>query len=140
MKYYTEVEGGTTYWYSDAKCTIRHRDDGPAIIYANGSQSWYLNDKCHRVDGPAIVCVDGYQAWYLDGKRHRVDGPAIVCVDGYQAWYLDGKRHRVDGPAYIYANGYQEWWLNDKKYTEAQFNAKKNLTPPCVGKVVENVV
>ncbi len=30
-----------------------HREDGPAIEYANGDKFWYFNGMRHRVDGPA---------------------------------------------------------------------------------------
>ena len=47
---------------------IRHRKDGPAIEWANGDKSWYLNGKCHREDGPAIEYANGTKAWYLNGQ------------------------------------------------------------------------
>ena len=36
-----------------------HREDGPAIEYANGNKHWYLNGKLHREDGPAIENANG---------------------------------------------------------------------------------
>jgi len=43
MKEYTvKVYKDRTEWYLNGK---RHREDGPAIEYADGSKSWYLNDK-----------------------------------------------------------------------------------------------
>lgn len=32
----------------------RHREDGPAVEYADGSKYWYQNGELHREDGPAI--------------------------------------------------------------------------------------
>jgi hypothetical protein len=46
-----------------------HRKDGPAIIYPDGAQDWYLNGKLHRTDGPAYVGASGYKEWYVIGKR-----------------------------------------------------------------------
>jgi len=46
---------------------VLHRDDGPAKIYANGSQIWFRNNKRHRDDGPAVICVDGCRHWYKNG-------------------------------------------------------------------------
>ena len=45
MKTYTVKidDNGTKRWYSNGKL---HREDGPAIEYANGSKSWYINGKC----------------------------------------------------------------------------------------------
>jgi hypothetical protein len=31
-----------------------HREDGPAIAYADGTKYWFFNDLCHREGGPAI--------------------------------------------------------------------------------------
>ena len=47
---------------------------------------WYLNDKRHREDGPAIEWVNGSKQWYLNDKRHRVDGPAYEWADGSKSW------------------------------------------------------
>ena len=35
----------TTRWYKDAEHSIRHRENGPAVEYANGSKEWYINGK-----------------------------------------------------------------------------------------------
>ena len=39
------------YYYKDKAMTILHREDGPALEYADISKSWFPNGK----------------AWYLDG-------------------------------------------------------------------------
>jgi hypothetical protein len=39
-------EDGSKYYYSDAAMTIYHRLDGPAIEYADGAKSWYIDDNC----------------------------------------------------------------------------------------------
>jgi hypothetical protein len=82
---------------------------------------WYLNDKRHREDGPAVIYADGGQAWWLNDKLHRTDGPAVILADGTQEWYQNGKPHREDGPAVIYADGTQEWYLNGKELTESEW-------------------
>ena len=40
------VINGTKHYYSDREMKIRHREDGPAIEYKNGSKAWWLNDRC----------------------------------------------------------------------------------------------
>lgn len=35
----------------------------------NGSKLWFLNGKRHREDGPAIEWFDGTQEWYLNGVK-----------------------------------------------------------------------
>ena len=62
-------EDGDKFYYSDREMTIRHREDGPAIEYSNGTKSWYLNGKRHREDGPAIENADGSKYWYLNDRR-----------------------------------------------------------------------
>ena len=69
-KYYVTVDGeGTTRWYKDAKCTIRHRDGGPAVEIADCGKFWYQNGKFHRTDGPAIIWNDGVKEWWLGGRQ-----------------------------------------------------------------------
>ena len=92
----------------------------------NGDQFWYLNGERHREDGPAIEWADGDKVWYLNGERHREDGPAIERADGYKAWYLNGKLHREDGPAIEWADGYKAWYLDGKQLTESEFNNRMN--------------
>ena len=94
---------GTKRHYSDREMRIRHREDGPAVEYANGDKSWYINGKLHREDGPANEYSDGSKSWYINGERHREDGPAIE-----------------------YKNGSKAWWLNDRCITEEEFNARMN--------------
>jgi len=92
---------------------------------------WRLNGKRHREDGPAIEWANGDKEWYLNGKYHREDGPAIEGVDGTKMWWLNGLLHREDGPAIERPNGDKEWWLNDKLISEEKFNPKtqtKELT------------
>ncbi len=63
-----------TWFNQDGK---RHREDGPAIEYADGDKEWFLNGKLHREDGPAIEGANGNKSWYLNGEHHREDGPAV---------------------------------------------------------------
>ncbi len=57
----------------------------------DGTQKWYKDGKRHREDGPAIIYANGRQYWYKDGKRHREDGPAVIWPDGTQYWYINNK-------------------------------------------------
>jgi len=60
---------------------------------AYGNKVWYLNGKKHREDGPAIEYADGDKSWYLKGKYHREDGPALDWPkEGEKHWYLNGRR------------------------------------------------
>ena len=64
--YEIEVDEERVIWRLNGKI---HREDGPAVIWADGGQEWWLNDQIHREDGPAVVSSDGSQEWYLNGKR-----------------------------------------------------------------------
>ena len=61
-------------------------------VDSNGTKEWYLNGKRHREDGPAVEYADGTKFWYLNDKFHREDGPAIERADGDKSWYLNDKR------------------------------------------------
>jgi len=61
-------------------------------VNASGTKRWFLNGKLHREDGPAIEYADGSKFWYLHGELHREDGPAYYeCPDGYREWWLNGR-------------------------------------------------
>jgi len=92
--YPTEVDHrGVKIWLN--KKGEEHREDGPAIIYPNGKEEYWINGYLHRTDGPAIDGPWGYKAYYQDGEKHRLDGPALIYVDseGSQEEYWEyGKR------------------------------------------------
>ena len=102
MKYTVEVNEERTLWFKEGTRT-RHREDGPAVEYADGSKEWWLN-----------------------GKRHREDGPAVEDASGSKIWYLNGEFHREDGPACEWADGDKWRYLNDNELTEEAFNATRN--------------
>jgi len=104
-----------------------------------GMVSWFKfgTDKRHREDGPAIEYVNGTKFWYVNGKLHRKDGPAIEYADGDKVWYLKDKLHREDGPAIEYADGDKSWWVNGKKLTEEEFNNRSKHTLILDGKEVQ---
>ncbi len=71
MKEYTvRVSSDKTEWFLNGK---RHREDGPAIEWADGGKSWFLNGKLHREDGPAIEYANGDKEWFLNGERLTED-------------------------------------------------------------------
>lgn len=91
-----------------------------------GHRFWYnQDDQLHREDGPAIEYANGTKEWWLNGQLHREDGPACEYADGTKEWWLNGQRHRdVVGPAYEGPNGTKEWCLNGKRMTEEEFKQK----------------
>jgi len=102
-------------------------------VQDNGNKFWYRNGEYHREDGPAIEYADGTKFWILNGEYHREDGPAIEYADGAKGWILNGEYHREDGPAMEYADGAKYWYIDGKQLTEAEFNSRNKT---CNGKIV----
>ena len=62
------VDGSTSY-YKDPGKTILHREDGPAYVTSDGEyKAWWLNGERHRLDGPAVRYGDGTDQWYVNGE------------------------------------------------------------------------
>lgn len=110
---------GTTRWYNESHKL--HREDGPAVEWADGSRAWYIRGQLHREDGPAAERADGSKEWRLNGELHREDGPAVERANGYKAWYIRGQLHRKDGPAIEWSDGDKFWYLNGERLTEEEF-------------------
>jgi hypothetical protein len=62
----------------------------PCEIDTDGTKRWYKNGKLHRDDGPAVEFANGDKGWYRNGQFHRDDGPALEYADGTKRWYKDG--------------------------------------------------
>jgi len=60
-------------------------------VFNNGNNEWYLHGNLHREDGPAIEWADGAKSWYVNDSLHREDGPAIEGANGDKEWYLNGE-------------------------------------------------
>lgn len=114
-----------TVYYSDAKCTIKHRVGGPALECKCAVNEWKQNGQFHREDGPALIGAHYYGTYYLKGKtydeanwrralnKNNVElSPGVYHTifnqgraDQYTEYYSDpeGKvKHRLDGPAIEY--------------------------------------
>ena len=117
---------GDRFYYANNKL---HREDGPAIEWANGDKSWYKNGDPHRVDGPSIEHNNGAKRWWLNGIFYGFDSDfsikswkifvktlifsqyIIMKYDietdrfGTKHYYINNVLHREDGPAVEYSNG-----------------------------------
>ena len=87
-----------------------------------------LKDR-HRLDGPAVEYTDGSKEYYVYGKLHRLDGPAREWSDGQKEYYVEGKLHRLDGPAIEYPNGLKEYYVNDVIVTNKLKGIKEEDIP-----------
>jgi hypothetical protein len=75
-------------------CNIGANEQPKMTVDEDGNKSWHLHGKRHRDDGPAVEYANGNKAWYLHGKRHRDDGPAVEWSDGVKEWWLHGKEYK----------------------------------------------
>ena len=62
-------------------------------IYNSGLKEWHLGGRLHREDGPAIEYADGSKYWYLNGKLHRIHGPAAELTNGTKSWFINGQKY-----------------------------------------------
>ena len=81
-------------------------------------QIWQVDGMYHRIDGPAIIYASGTQIWCQYGQFHRLDGPAIIFSDGTEHWYRHNKLHRLDGPAIVELYYTDRWHINDIDITK----------------------
>ena len=47
------------------------------IDMIDGNKYYSFNGNYHRDDGPAVEYANGSKAWWIHGKRHRIHGPAV---------------------------------------------------------------
>lgn len=47
---------------------IRHKLNGPAIIYYDGAKQYYCNNRLHNPNGPAVIWPSGHKLWFINGK------------------------------------------------------------------------
>jgi len=90
-------------------------------VRSNGNREWFVNGLRHREDGPAIEFADGRRYWYINGLRHREDGPAVEYADGTRGWYVNGLLHRLDGPAIEEACGARCWYVEGREFLKSDF-------------------
>jgi len=86
------------------------------IIDKYGNKEWILDGEKHREDGPAVEYADGSYEWWVNGEIHHEGGPAAYYKHNnkiHQYWYSYGKIHRFDGPAVIKTNDTPRWWINN---------------------------
>ena len=69
-------------WYVNGKI---HREDGPAIIYDDGSWSWFYNGFCHRLDGPAVFRK-------VEKSYTLTNLLTVATPEGWISYHLNGKQ------------------------------------------------
>ena len=66
------------------------------FIDFEGDEVYRNNYEYHREDGPAIICANGTQIWVRYGEHHREDGPATIHPDGKVEWRYDGHAYSFE--------------------------------------------
>lgn len=61
-------------WYKKGT-NILHKEYGPAIEYADGTECWYFDGRIHREDGPAVY--NNYD--FSEYKEYWYQGQKIEC-------------------------------------------------------------
>lgn len=128
-----KVTPGAKFWYLN---NTYHREDGPAVLWNDGSEEWWQHGEKHRTDEPAMFDPNrGDAQWWVNGQLHRVGGPASIqfkanknrgvagepeWVEASSSWFYQDARHRIDGPARICRDGSHEWWLFGNKSSETE--------------------
>jgi len=126
--YRVEVsEGGTIQWY-DSETGKLHNESGPAIVYPNWSEEYYIHGERHNESGPAVVWPSGSKEYWIRGKLHNESGPAVVRSNGDKEYWIRGKLHNESGPAIVWSDGDKVYYLHGKKFTESEFLARNKTS------------
>jgi len=54
--------------YYRKNTNIYHNPYGPAVICKNTYKEYYINGKCHRLDGPARIWATGTEEYWINHK------------------------------------------------------------------------
>ena len=62
-------------------------------VYGTRTEWYNLEGKLHRENGPAIEWADGSKSWWINGQRHRENGPAVEYTNGDKYWWINDKNY-----------------------------------------------
>jgi hypothetical protein len=94
-----------TIWYS-SNTKRRHRLEGPAEEFADGTKFWRINGLISRLNGPAVEYPSGNVAYYIDGEyltpenyikeiaRRNTPTPPPDSCDG-KVVEIEGKKYQL---------------------------------------------
>ncbi|MEI8270525.1 MAG: hypothetical protein WCG45_04085 [bacterium] len=78
-----EKDGEETFFWQGEKYTF--------LEHSNGTKEYYNRfSLLHRQDSPAVIYANGDVEYWFDGLRHRLDGPAVIC-NGKQYFFEWGE-------------------------------------------------
>lgn len=70
-KYYVRINRWGEFWGKDSQLQVSHRVFGPAATWKNGNTFWHQENKLHRENGPAIIFSDGSGTYWIRGTQIR---------------------------------------------------------------------
>jgi len=88
---------GTKYW-KDKKGRY-HREDGPAIVWLDGSKFWYFDGLCHRTDGPAVERAKS-STWPAS-KEWRIRGKSLPYEEFLKHPECTARKNSRKGETYL---------------------------------------
>ena len=63
----------------------------------NGDREWWLNGRYHREDGPAIEWANGTKKWYLNGEElteeEFISRTSNFCIG--KVVEIDGRKYKL---------------------------------------------
>jgi hypothetical protein len=95
-------------YYSDG---IRHRTDGPAVIYPNGDFKHWVDGLLHNDNGPAVSYRGGKHLEYCSrGMLHNENGPAVIYDDGTFQYFI----HDEECDAFFNPGGFSRCYFEEQ--------------------------
>ena len=69
-KYKFDIKHSTEIvFYTKKDTEIVHNPYGAAVINKYGYKEYWINNKLHRLDGPARIWPNGVEAYYINDKQ-----------------------------------------------------------------------
>lgn len=132
--------GNSKRWFKNG---VLHREDGPAVVWDNGSCHYWLNGKnLSQKEWAALIKQSKENQFEKELKKEfplvvanwdevknitrQGDSVILECNDGVKEYWSKKYQnlHRMDGPAVIGADKIEEYYIQGKKYTKLAFDNK----------------
>lgn len=85
---FIKKDNNITRYYKDDTCTKLHREDGPAWIEDDGTETWFFNGRPHRDDGPAVQWPCGRKEWWQHAELKREGGLPVIDDPDNGQWHM----------------------------------------------------
>jgi len=61
-------------------------------LFSDGDRVYFRDHQIHRENGPAVIGANGSVEYYVEGKHHRTDGPAVIRADGSVEYWVGDRQ------------------------------------------------